>query len=134
MDITVSSGFINSLIFYSNIVKVNEHIFLPHRTTNPITLFISWFNLDLGIETCFYDGLDAYMPRLGCSLCFHSTSGVLLDSSSSRPDTVLGLLDLLEITLSLYWQHFSCCPMLNCCVMSSPSSPTLQWTQHKVRK
>ena len=60
MDITVSSGFINSLIFYSNIVKVNEHIFLPHRTTNPITLFISWFNLDLGIETCFYDGLDAY--------------------------------------------------------------------------
>ena len=60
LDITVSSGFINSLIFYSNIVKVNEHIFLPHRTTNPITLFISWFNLDLGIETCFYDGLDAY--------------------------------------------------------------------------
>ena len=59
LDITVSSGFINSLIFYSNIVKVNEHIFLPHRTTNPITLFISWFNLDLGIETCFYDGLDA---------------------------------------------------------------------------
>ena len=60
LDITVSSGFINGLIFYSNIVKVNEHIFLPHRTTNPITLFISWFNLDLGIETCFYDGLDAY--------------------------------------------------------------------------
>ena len=27
---------------------------------NPITLFISWFNLDLGIETCFYDGLTAY--------------------------------------------------------------------------
>ena len=60
LDITVSSGFINSLIFYTNIVKVNEYIFLPHRTTNPITLFISWFNLDLGIETCFYDGLDAY--------------------------------------------------------------------------
>ena len=60
LDITVSSGFINSLIFYTNIVKVNEHIFLPHRTTNPITLFMSWFNLDLGIETCFYDGLDAY--------------------------------------------------------------------------
>ena len=60
LDITVSRGFINSLIFYSNIVKANEYIFLPHRTTNPITLFISWFNLDLGIETCFYDGLDAY--------------------------------------------------------------------------
>ena len=60
LDITVSSGFINSLIFYSNIVKVNEYIFLRHRTTNPITLFMSWFNLDLGIETCFYDGLDAY--------------------------------------------------------------------------
>ena len=31
--------------------------------TEPLILlhsFISWFNLDLGIETCFYDGLDAY--------------------------------------------------------------------------
>ena len=25
-----------------------------------LTVFIAWLNLDLGIETCFYDGMDAY--------------------------------------------------------------------------
>jgi len=25
-----------------------------------LTIFIAWFNLDLGIQTCFYDGLDGY--------------------------------------------------------------------------
>ena len=25
-----------------------------------MTIFIAWLNLDLGIETCFYDGMDTY--------------------------------------------------------------------------
>ena len=55
-----TSGFINSLVFYASIVKANEHIFLPQANTNPLTLFISWLNLDLGVQTCFFNGLSAY--------------------------------------------------------------------------
>ena len=60
LDITISHGLINGLIFYANIIKPNEHIFLPQTNTNPFTLFIAWLNLDLGVQTCFYDGLSAY--------------------------------------------------------------------------
>ena len=60
LDITISHGLINGLIFYANIIKPNEHIFIPQGNTNPLTLYISWLNLDLGIETCFFSGLTAY--------------------------------------------------------------------------
>ena len=61
LDLTISQGFINGLIFYANILQPNLHIFLPQMTAiNPLTLFIAWLNLDLGIETCFVDGLTAY--------------------------------------------------------------------------
>ena len=59
-NLTASQGFINSLVFYASIVKANEHIFLPQANTNPLTLFISWLNLDLGVQTCFFNGLSAY--------------------------------------------------------------------------
>ena len=59
-NLTTSEGFINSLVFYTSIVKANEHIFLPQANTNPLTLFISWLNLDLGVQTCFFNGLSAY--------------------------------------------------------------------------
>ena len=57
-DLTVSQGTLNSFIFYANVIKTNEYLFFPQKT--PLTVFISWLNLDLGIETCFYDGLSAY--------------------------------------------------------------------------
>jgi hypothetical protein len=61
LNLTVSVGTINGLIFYANIVRANHAIFFPHSmsTSFPST-FIAWLNLDLGIETCFYDGLNAY--------------------------------------------------------------------------
>ena len=56
---TVVTGMINSVILYSNIVQVNKRIFFPN-TVNVLTVFIAWMNLDLGIETCFYNGMTAY--------------------------------------------------------------------------
>ena len=62
LNLTVSVGTINGLIFYANIVRANHAIFFPHGTNNEFfSIFIAWFNLDLGIETCFYSGLDAYV-------------------------------------------------------------------------
>ena len=61
LNITVSVGTINGLVFYANIVRANQAIFFPPNKTNSfLSWFIAWINLDLGIETCFYNGLDAY--------------------------------------------------------------------------
>ena len=52
--LTVTVGSINGLIFYANIIAVNRSIW----TAKCPTIFIAWLNLDLGIETCFYDRID----------------------------------------------------------------------------
>ena len=58
--LTVATGTLSGLVFYANIVGPNRIIFLPVESTDPFSVFIAWLNLDLGIETCFYNGLDAY--------------------------------------------------------------------------
>ena len=63
LNITVAEGTINGLIFYANIVKASESVFFPavHSKFLPIlSVFISWLNLDFGIESCFFDGMDGY--------------------------------------------------------------------------
>ena len=60
LDLTISHGTLNGLIFYVNVIKANEYIFLPQGQINPLTVFIAWLNLDLGVETCLYQGLTAY--------------------------------------------------------------------------
>ncbi|XP_064388678.1 uncharacterized protein LOC135336760 [Halichondria panicea] len=58
LNITIATGSIHGLIFYANIVAANRAIFFP-KLNNFVTVFISWVNLDLGIETCFYDGMNS---------------------------------------------------------------------------
>ena len=60
LNLTVAAGTINGLVFYANVLAVNSATFLQPHTTNILTVFIAWINLDLGIETCFYDGMDTY--------------------------------------------------------------------------
>lgn len=57
-NLTVAVGTINGLMFYANIVMANREIFI--EDSNFILVFISWLNLDLGIECCLYDGMDSY--------------------------------------------------------------------------
>ena len=59
-DLTVAKGTINGMIFYANIVRVNHNTIFPAGQTNVLTVFIAWLNLDLGIEACFYNGMDEY--------------------------------------------------------------------------
>ena len=58
--LTVATGTLSGIVFYANIVGVNLTIFLPEESTDALSVFIAWLNLDLGIETCFYNGLDTY--------------------------------------------------------------------------
>ena len=60
LHLTVAAGTLHGLIFYANIVAANHHIFFPQSSSNPASIFIAWLNLDLGIQTCFYNGMDAY--------------------------------------------------------------------------
>ena len=60
LNLTVAAGTINGLVFYGNVLAVNSAIFFQPQTANILTVFIAWINLDLGIETCFYDGMDTY--------------------------------------------------------------------------
>ena len=59
LDLTISQGTLNGLIFYANIIKTNEQLFIQ-ASNSPLTIFILWLNLDLGVETCFFNGLTAY--------------------------------------------------------------------------
>ena len=64
LNLTVTMGTICGLIFYANII---QDYFITLLTLYPIPgltpvlqIFLSWLNLDLGISTCFYDGMEAF--------------------------------------------------------------------------
>ena len=61
LKLSVVNGDMNGLIFYANVIQVNRSIFFPPGDTNILTVFIAWLNLDLGIETCFFDGMNTYI-------------------------------------------------------------------------
>ena len=56
---TVATGTLSGLVFYANIVGDNRALFLSKKYP-VLSVFIACLNLDFGIETCFYDRLDAY--------------------------------------------------------------------------
>ena len=58
-NLTVTNGIINTLIFYVNIISINYSLFC-YDSHSPDCTILSLLNLDLGIETCFYDGMNGY--------------------------------------------------------------------------
>ena len=59
---TVTNEIISGIIFYANIISVNDSAFLVNDNVfKPLKVFISFVNLDLGIKTCFYNGMDSYI-------------------------------------------------------------------------
>lgn len=65
LNITVTQGLINGLIFYANIIWTYKDIFFAQEgSTNAVMIFlktfIAWINLDFGIETCFVEGFTAF--------------------------------------------------------------------------
>ena len=61
LNSTITSGTINGIILYANIISINGTILFPTSNAfHPLLVFVSFLNLDLGVETCFYDGMDEY--------------------------------------------------------------------------
>ena len=63
LNLTVSMGTINGLVFYANIVKINEDRLFEYDPSKPYVLrqFISFINLDFGLPSCFYNGMTPYV-------------------------------------------------------------------------
>ena len=61
LNMTVSVGLINSFIFYANIVSAGSAVFFPSSKPSFPSVFVAWLNLDIGIDVCFIDNLDAYI-------------------------------------------------------------------------
>ncbi len=62
LQLTVAKGTTHGLILYCNVVSICRDIIFPQDEAqlSPLSIFIAWMNLDLGIPTCFFNGLDAY--------------------------------------------------------------------------
>ena len=67
LNLTVTQGLINGLIFYANIVWAYKGILFPSEQQHMMLyfqVFIAWLNLDFGIESCFAVGLNAFGKTL----------------------------------------------------------------------
>ena len=61
LRLTVAEGTINGLILFVNIFYVRRCEFLGTKNgCLPLNVFLTWLNLDFGIESCLYDGMDTY--------------------------------------------------------------------------
>ena len=62
INLTVTDGTINAFVMYTNIIGINDYVFFTDTkyVFTPAYTFISLANLDLGIQTCFYNGMDDY--------------------------------------------------------------------------
>ena len=63
LNLTVTKGSINGLIFYANVIWAYQQILFPQKISGYLgflRVFIAWLNLDFGIQTCFIVGLNAF--------------------------------------------------------------------------
>ena len=58
LNLTVTVGTINGLLFFANVIKIYQPL-TGFDTIPVLSQFISWINMDFGIETCFYDGMES---------------------------------------------------------------------------
>ena len=62
LNLTVTQGLINGLVFYANILWTYKPVWFPSQQNiliSVVQVFVAWLNLDFGIESCFVRGLNA---------------------------------------------------------------------------
>ena len=60
LDLRISRGRLNGLIFYGAVINLNRNTFFSTNSTlgNVLRLFFAWLNLDLGFSVCSSGGLE----------------------------------------------------------------------------
>ena len=120
LNLSVSVGTINGLLFYANMVKLNEAYIFPNGSVPVVSQFISWLNLDLGIEVCLFYGLDS---------CDWNTCKVSTDCLSCLPDLAhgwyyCGLSLLVWLCRLCETENMYQCPALPHCLTCPTLKPT----------
>ena len=67
LNLTVTEGTINGLIFYANTVQIYAFFIFEKNGSvfaQLLRVFIAWLNLDFGIESCFFVGMDSFSKTL----------------------------------------------------------------------
>ena len=110
LDLTITRGTINGLIFFANVLQVNANIFyFQGYRGNFLIWFISWLNLEVGFPLCFYDGMTE-TAKLGLNYIFPvytvailvvvivlSKHSLLMQRVMSRLDGVHALVSILYL-------------------------------------
>ena len=62
LNLTVAIGTLNGLIFLANIIGANSSTFFSglSNLTRFHSSLISWLNLEVGFDVCFFEGMDIY--------------------------------------------------------------------------
>ena len=60
LNLTVAVGTLNSIIFYANIIYANKSVYFSQSHSTFVSVFISWVNLDVGFDTCLFEGMNVY--------------------------------------------------------------------------
>ena len=63
-NLTVTTGTINGIILFLNIVEMNGHLFrLQNRLVDPLHSYLIITNFGMCFEMCFFNGMDIYMKK-----------------------------------------------------------------------
>lgn len=57
--VNISTGYLNGVIFWCNIVSLYREVLVPKQSYLGITFLANWLTLNWGIETCFHEGMSA---------------------------------------------------------------------------
>ena len=60
LNLTVAIGTLNGILFYANVIDPNSSMYFSSSSTKFLSVFISWLNLEIGLDVCFYDSMDTY--------------------------------------------------------------------------
>ena len=134
LRLTVSIGTLSGLVFYANIIAINRAIFLPQGTTNILTVFVAWLNLDVGIVMCFFDGMDTYTLTwlqyvFPCYIWFLAVAIVLISQRSVRISRFLGNNPVSVLTTLFLLSYASILRTL----ITALSSATLEYPDNHTR-
>ena len=61
LNLTVAVGSLNAIIFFANILAASRSALFPSGRISFASAFISWLNFDIGVNICFYNGMDTYI-------------------------------------------------------------------------
>ncbi len=61
-NFTVAEGTVTGILFYANCVHANSELFYNgSKFCQIVRVLISWLNLDLGFQVCFFSGMTVYI-------------------------------------------------------------------------